>query len=624
MSAFLSLRLFLVESRGERATMLLALGLSLTLFGLTTIEALPTSRQSLFSHEGTLSFFYWCALWLLSIQIILVVPSLVGSSIGKSFGHYFCCTSSSGGKKRHLFESSRLPWWIRFAWKLGAGLVFMVLKNVVYNGLFWCFAGRRRRMPIDSSTLPLQDESSLRRSPSAEIRDDLPSLDSSSSHSQSIHQGHSQSQHRSFVMAGGTCGIIFTVAFLSTMGPLVVQPSSEDGSTLLALIVSWICALGLIISSILNGFGSVSLPYTTLSGLFLQQVKPDCIGKLEASLRSMEDALAKKRTMLKELKVEIPTLMHPSRGTSRSSKTQTSSNTFSISSLLPQNNASATFSELGDELRIRKQILQSEIGFMEDLIRETTLDIEELKYSQLTAAAARTSMGRTKSYVGLLFSMILLVRLANAGYSIFRSYGTLLNTNYASHHHHHKKSRSDVITSVLLWMTGHNYFSNNQYNTLSQMVSLVLSAVLSFTQVRTFLRTATIVHRRLSGFCKMVISDGDHSLDFFQKESLGQTPSTVSILGPIISSFLGCYSLACIVLIKMMLPERYSVAFSVALDESGMFTIHSSIVNTVFFSSAVLSACIFGMLLGIQRQNISKHADIILSPRGSTSILPDV
>ena len=646
MGAPLPLGLFLFDSKAEQATMFLAFGLSLSLFGLTIIEAMPASAQSLFSHQGTLSFAYWIALWLLSIHIVFVVPSLVGASVAMSFGHYFCCTTSStksDSKKYPIFDWRKLPWWIRFAWSLGFGLVFIVFNNIFYNGLFWCCSGRRRRNSVDLSVLPVRDESMI-RSPSGEIHDDpssalSPNNNNRSSIGSSIGSSspktnqhhffpnqHIPSRLRLFAVLGGACGIISVLGILSMIGPLVVQPptSTEHEITMLSLIVSWICAVGLLISSILNGFGSVSLPYTTLSGLFLQQVRPDYVTKLEAELRSVQKTLTKKRTMLKELKVEITTL-NPSRASNRSLLAGSSNNNFSMSALLMQNSAHG-FSELGDELKNRRQILQTEISFIEDLVRETTFDLEELKYSQNTAAATRTSIGKTKSYVGIVFSVILLARLFNAGFSIFRSYGTLLNTDYALHHH--KKTRSDIVTTTLIWLTGHNYFSYNQYNTLSQMVSLILSAVLSFTQVRNFLRNATIVHRRLSGFYKKYFCGDDtttNGMGSLTKDNSDQKRS-INFIWQIISGFLGCYSMACIVLIKMMLPERFSMAFSMALDETSIFTIHSSIVNTVFFSSAVLSAAIFGMLLGIQRQNILKHADI-LSPKGSnvmSAALPDV
>eukprot|EP00532_Pseudo-nitzschia_australis_P005926 CAMPEP_0168164016 /NCGR_PEP_ID=MMETSP0139_2-20121125/698_1 /TAXON_ID=44445 /ORGANISM="Pseudo-nitzschia australis, Strain 10249 10 AB" /LENGTH=552 /DNA_ID=CAMNT_0008080977 /DNA_START=266 /DNA_END=1921 /DNA_ORIENTATION=+ len=551
--------------------MFLAFGLSVSLFGLTTMEALPTSTHpnSLFSQEdaGTLSFAYWVVLWLLSIHIVLIVPSLVGSSLGMSFGRYICCTSTTSSTRKTDGKSSYatyLPWWIRFAWRLGFGLLFIVFNTILYNGLLrvsrcLCFSNRPRRnsnthnLPV----LPLRDES-VRCSPSSrEIQhhdkpappknnNKLSLIDCSSSstknHQHEYEYSYSENQNTSrqqrfFAILGGIGGIVATLGFLSSLGPLVVQPPSEYETTLLSLVVSWICALGFLISSVLNGFGSVSLPYANLSGFFLQ-VRPDYIAKLEAELNSLEETLTKKRTMLKERKVEIETLS-PLRGnTSRSPLAGSSgtSNSFSMSSMLTTQNNNNGLSELGDELRIRRQILQTEIGFMEDLVRETTLDLEELKDSQVTATAARSSIGKTKSYVGILFSVILLARLLIAGFSIFRSHshGTLLSTDFASDHRHHKKSHSDVVTSTLLWLTGHKYFSHNQYNTLSQMVSLVLSVGLSFSQMRLFLRTATIVHRRLSGFYKNCFNGGDAIGDgigsLAAKNSSEQRQPTVTVL----------------------------------------------------------------------------------------------
>jgi len=413
MGTSIFLWLSLCDSNAERAAMFLAFGLSLSLFGLTTLEALPVSTQTLLSHQGSMAFAYWIALWLLSIYIVFVVPSLVGASVAISFGHYFCYTPSptkSDSKNYTLFDFRKLPWWIRFACKVGFGLIFILLNNIFYNGLSWCCSGRRRQNPIDSSVLPLREESVV-RSTSEEIHDDSlagtpttnnkrSSFDSSSPTSKKYDSSpnhYTSIQQRLFAAIGGIGGIILVLGLFSTIGPLVVQLPSTHKTSILYLIVSWICALGLLISSILNGFGSVSLPYTTLSGFFLQQVRPDYITKLESELKSMRGILIEKQIMLKELKVRIPTL-NTSRPTNQSSLPGSSGNSFFMSSLLIQNNINSGFSDLGVKIRKRRQILNTEISFMEDLVRETTLDLEELKHSQMTAVAARTSIEVTVLY----------------------------------------------------------------------------------------------------------------------------------------------------------------------------------------------------------------------------------
>jgi len=606
----------------DQATLFLALGNSCSLFILTIIEALPTFSQPLFPQQFNTSYLYRTVLWLLSIHTIFVVPSLIGSSLATSFGHRICDSMTSLTKSSFDFDRDnkkypilnwRQPWFLRFT------LTFfrIVLKNIFYNGLLYCCRSDRRNSiaKVSSATkvLPVHDDSKIRTTTGEIINNPLSTISP---------RNNNESRQRLLTAFGGICGILTVVKILSMIGPLVVQPMQNE-TTILSIIVSWICALGLLISSILNGFGSVLLPYTYLSGLFLQRVRPDYIIKLEAELRSIEENLVKKRTMLRELKVEVSTLS-PLGASSRSSLTGTSNYTFSkgakyvMSSLLMQNNANS-LSELSDELKNRRQILQTEIVFMEDLFRETTFDLEELKYTQTLAAASRTSIGKIKSSVGIVFSFILMVRLLNAGFSIWRSYDTLFNTEYALHRH--KKSQSDIVTTTLMWLAGHKYVSQNQYNMLSQLISLLLSSLLSFTQIRTILRTVNIIHRRLSGFYKKIycshdVANDTGSLMIDHSDQKG----SLSFIWQIIASFIGCYSLACTVLIKMMLPEKFSVAFLTALDETGIFTIHSSLVNMVFFSSSIISTAILGMLLGIQRQNILRHA----SMNDKICSLPDV
>ena len=624
---------FFFGSNADQVTLYVALSLSLSLFGLTIIEALPTSLQKL-----NTSFLYRIVLWLLSIHIVFVIPSLMGATVAASFGYNrVCCDWTTT-----LLNWSHMPWWIRFT----IGFFRIIFKNIFYNGLRFCCCSGRRRISrsrqnsfvviegVSSSTtnqvLPVHhDESIIRRSSSSfgeVMNDDNPSSTISSRNSNS----------RTFLtVLGSAVGVVSVVGILSIIGPLVVQLPLENENTTLSLVVSWICAVGLLISSLLNGFGSVSLPYTYLSGHFLHRVLPVSITNLEAELRIIQENIMKKRMMLREATVEISS-SSPSGSSSRSSFTGgTSNNTFSkgatyvMSSLLMQNNNNGAncLSELGDDLKYRRQILQTEIVFLEDLVRETTFDLEELKYSQIVAAASRTSIGKIKSSVGIVFSAILLVRLINSGFIIWRSYGTLLNTEFASHHH--RKSQSDIVTTTLLWLAGHTSFSLDQYNAISQMVSLVLTAVLSFTQIRTLLRTVHIVQRRLSRFYKKCYGGPQNDVTKIGTSSAidhSDQKGSLSFIWQIIAGFLGCYSLACTVVIKMMLPEKFSVAFSMALDETGIFTIHSSLVNMVFFSSSVLSTAILGMLLGIQRQNILRHASTL--PRGGSNdkicSLPDV
>ncbi|KAG7360461.1 Abscisic acid G-protein coupled receptor [Nitzschia inconspicua] len=607
---------FLFDSKMEQATLFLSMGLSLALFSLTLLEAMPKSTLMLLNSESSLRNSYWLLLSALSIHILVVLPSLAGASVAESFGDFFLPINRDRDDCKYpLLNWRKLPWWIRFL----VGLIQIVFRGIhrticLFGGKWGSSSGtssdlvmtihdeKELHLSTTSSSDTFADGSLVTPSPSRRAS----SIVSLTSPLNSNNIRRLQERRNVLLTMGCLTGIVTILIALSTIGPMIVQPPAERETTTLSRIISWLCAVGLLLSSLLNGFGSVSLPFTYLSGIFLKPVRQETVTKMSSELRSMQEALAKKRMTVKELSVEIasPTSNSTTTTASRSSGVSINggrSSMLAFGSLgFGKNNTSHTFSDIKEDIKNRRQILQTEIEFLEDLIRETSLDIEEMKHSQSMAVAARTNTGRLKSWIGIVFSMILLLRLLNAGFSIWTS-STTWNVNTLQ-----KMSRNDIVTTALLWLTGRDYISQKRYTMLSQMVSLGLTAVLSFSQVRMFLRTVAVVNRRLSSFWKKCWCGAAGA-----SGSGGKVDSrdfSVSFHSQVISGFLGCYSVACIVLIKMMLPTKFSDSFSAALGETDIFTIHSSMVNVVFFFSAVISTSILGMLLGIQRQNNLRHA----------------
>lgn len=598
----------------------LSMGLSLSLFSLTLLEAMPKSTMVLLHSESSLRLAYWTFLSALSVHIILVLPSLAGASVAESFGDFFLPSTRSMDKDdcKYPFWLNwrKLPWWVRF---------LVGLLQIIFRGLCRtiCFFGRGQRWSSSSTTsselvMTVHDEREhLQKAASTDTLSDGSVAPASPTRRSSLMGSPLNRRHahniswnarRNILLAlGSFTGILTTLAMLSTIGPMVVQPPADKDTTTLSRVISWLCAVGLLLSSLLNGFGSVSLPFTYLSGIFFKTVRPETVTKMSAELRSMQEALAKKRMTVKELSVEIttPTSANTTTTTATSSRSSGISGSGgrssvatsfgSISGFGMHNTSTANaFSDIKEDIKNRRLILQTEIDFLEDLIRETSLDMEEMKYSQAMAAAARTNTGRIKSWVGMVFSVILLLRLFNAGFSIWTSSTVSWKVDST-----HKMSRNDLVTTALLWLTGRDYISQKRYMMLSQMVSLGLTAVLSFSQVRMFLRTVAVVNRRLSSFWKKCWCGTSSSGAYF---------GLFGFHSQVIAGFLGCYSVACIVLIKMMLPTKFSDSFSAALGESDIFTIHAAMVDLVFFSSAMISTSILAMLLGIQRQNNLRHA----------------
>jgi hypothetical protein len=375
------------------------------------------------------------------------------------------------------------------------------------------------------------------------------------------------------IVLGGFCGIMTALFLLQFLGSMVIHLHSQE-TNVLASVVSWLCATGLLISSSLNGFGSVSLPYSCLAGIFLERIGPEAIAKAEMELRhatkNMESKIA-----------ELHSDSFVSSGIGDSSVTRRRALAGKI--------AFADFNS--EESSRRKRALQEEIEFLDTLIEELKEDVVEMKYAQEQASSARTTWGKVRSYLGCLFSVVLLIRLYTASRSI-------LLENIGP-----KPEQEDPITSTLLWLTGHNFVSTQDYNTLSQGISLMLTAVLSASQVRTFLRTVSAVNRRFTLIYRRCCVQRLRTSDGY----LGDSDHN-KIHSQVLAALTGCYFLSCVVLTKMNLPLQYRTSFAGALG--GMeYTIRTPVVNLVFCGSAGISAMVLSLLFGIQRQNTKRHGD---------------
>jgi hypothetical protein len=98
-------------------------------------------------NEYNLTTTYWVLLWMLSVHIVIVIPSLLGSTIVNNvFGYYFFPINNNDNRRNasssssSLFAWRKLPWWIRFT----LGFFLIILKNIVYRGIItacYCVSG---------------------------------------------------------------------------------------------------------------------------------------------------------------------------------------------------------------------------------------------------------------------------------------------------------------------------------------------------------------------------------------------------------------------------------------------------------------------------------------------------
>lgn len=303
LSIYLPRCVFSSQTTTEQSSMAVAIGLSMGLFSLSLLEAAPSSWLFFLSPdpkvEGgwttgllTISRAYWILLWTLSLVILVVLPCLAGVAVAETFEHFFPATTTvdRDDRKYPLFvQPWRLcPRWLRFF----AGLLKIFIKNFFHFLQKCCLP--RHVWPAEPVLVMTVNDEEIRQSASNDI--EMRGLVSSPKHTYS-------SKSRFLTSFGSICGVSSVIVIVCSLGPVVVKTPSDKSA--LSVIVSWLCAVGLMISSLMNGFGSVSMPYSCLAGLCLKPVRPEVIAKLEGELKSVLEALGNKRATLREMTVAI-------------------------------------------------------------------------------------------------------------------------------------------------------------------------------------------------------------------------------------------------------------------------------------------------------------------------------
>mmetsp|Transcript_24671 Transcript_24671/g.50837 ORF Transcript_24671/g.50837 Transcript_24671/m.50837 type:complete len:720 (-) Transcript_24671:113-2272(-) len=391
---------------------------------------------------------------------------------------------------------------------------------------------------------------------------------------------------------------------------------------LLKCSVAMVCSFGMIIASTLNGFGSASLPHSNLLGKFLNPTCCSVLAKVEEDYHFTVKILEEKRLMLDDLKCSA--FLSTSESRERGAMAAFQDCCRKTDTHILHTIQSPVNSVLSEKKRI--QALREEISFLENLVGDLGDDIEEMKHSQQLALSARTPFGRVRGILGMVFSVVLVVRVALATFSsafIFASSSTktqsepLVSTSSMQSTSPHSNSTNDPLTITIMWLIGHDIVSQRQYDLVLQGTSLLLAGILSISQVRNFLRVVSATGRKLSrifGTPFALVSAGVSS-------PLGaETKSKLQCISLLVASFImGSYFCACVVTMKMILPIEYRSSFSSAVGNLD-FELNTDFLNMTFASSACTSALLLGFLFGIQRNNTERYQmELQLSSFSATS-----
>jgi Abscisic acid G-protein coupled receptor/The Golgi pH Regulator (GPHR) Family N-terminal len=597
----------------------IAVGLSGLLFALNLLELLPPSWflwiQSSDAVDVNRRFYgftlteaYRIVLWSMAIHCVTIIPSAMGIHLAFYLTERWKCLNSKGAdkdhpsdddadeKKKRSFLRNRPAaqhWTIRFGTAVLSNTV-LVLVRIVHSyalrpviTLCWksSSCGKEKTLP---RTLSSDSVHSQRRIGGSNCPNVYVWL-----------RGSLDPTVRRCVLWGCAGGMITACLMFMWISPFVIDSGNIKSKGVLTLVISWLCAVGILLSTLLNGFGCVSLPYSCMAGFFLNPIPEKAIANAEQELEQLKS----------DWKNKMQELESPDTSVSLGGSSAISPPKRYFSWRLTRRE----FSDMGDAVRRRKATAMSQMEFLNTLIEEMSANVEEMRHVQMISLQARTRMGRIKSWMGVFFSLILLSRLyaalSNVGHHfIFVGLSSPQGREGV-------EANVDPISRILLFLSGHQFMTTEGMHNLSQCISLILSAVLSVSQIKVFLRVMTSIQQRVQHFYRRrwyCRSCG--SRDLQEESNMRGDKHHLWFLSHPLSLFLCCYSVACTVLTKMMLPPEYRTQFSRALYEDTehqahptVLTIRTDTVDLTYSCTALVSGLILAILLSILRSNVRRY-----------------
>ena len=538
----------IIQRKLARHLFQISLFLSLLLFSLAILEATPLSWSVLIYRASILQHTYRIILWCICLLLLIVHPVCFALAILHSKTSSLNSSSSSSSLPLPTVRN-RVTIILQLIWAAMRFFAVAIIWRFILQKI--CRMVLPRNFFISNHNTENDDRNNTRQ------------------------QKWMQLCSFSVVLLSSIL-ICLTFVCLGAMRSIVIKSSTSNNSldyaydstdevgkqwlSPLKTMVTMICSFGLIIASILNGFGCSSLPHSNLVGIFLKPTPVAMVTKLENDIYYAKSQLEEKRCLLADI-------------------IQSSNNRRASSS------SSATFTSASNAEKQKAKQLQDEVIFLTYLVGDMVDDIEEMKQSQQLAIRARTSVGKIRVVLGIIFSIVLVIRIVLAS----KSFSLLFQDEQEA-----LQSPRDPVTSIVLWLIGNNIVNEDQYNYLAQGTSLVLAGLLSISQVSSFLRVVSALGRKMN---KILGSTGGLST--------GTADHHLPVAKILASFVMGSYFLSCVVVVKLNVPVEYRASFSSAIGFN--FDFNTTVLNVIFFAAAIVSALVLGLLFGIQRSHSTRY-----------------
>lgn len=594
-----------VRNRNAEAPLRISLLLSLLLFSLGVLETVPSSwltflrnhaqrhNSTILPHESSseirgriaMSSAYRFLLWADCIFIAVIVPAALGIILIMRFiprGN----KDDGAHARRHMNGNSRVGGGIIRSLCVAQSVVRFVGRLFLIIGGFLVTQLKRRH---HHRGLPLVKSVQSMGQIKSDAMTNEPIISCGTSGNTKVTTQYSK---RGLIL-GCVVGLSCSYFSLRATGRFVTEIDNEMENTIgLKKLVSQICALGVLISSVLGAFGSVSMPYTCLMGYYLPRVSDHSIKSMQKELQSVSQSLATLQS----------TRTLSSLGASWSGLTSSVTSGASASggrgiSFFQKRCSSLTRAHSSNGIPADEyqtvEATREEIEFLQSLHADIADELFEMSLMQVQVKQSKTPIGRTLGFIGLIFSVVLLIRVGMAMVIAFGPGNRAGDNN----------ERSDPITIGLSFLLGISMIDEIEYDSLQQLASLFLSAFLSVSQVNMFLRTMSALNRRMGCLWRRSCQSGFVTSRNQGEKHLHNSSATSWFLAGIMGSFF----LTCLVLMKMNMPRDLRGEFSSALKGSDDFSFDARITNAVFALSSILTAVILSILFGIRRQTSNLH-----------------
>jgi len=386
----------------------------------------------------------------------------------------------------------------------------------------------------------------------------------------------------------------------------------------LATLVSRISNVGVLLSTLLNGFGSVSLPYSFFMAIYMKNIlTPENLSRKEADLLRTTCFLEKKKEKLqsysspKNNHLDIPSDasfhdLSPSSITSQSS--HTSRSRFWNRKPSQEKDQISSYEHYGEV-----QALEKEIKRLESIRTEQEDDYNEFKEMISASTIEIFGLKTLGKVLGAIFTVVLWIRVSNA----VRICMSMVEQSF---NEQPEGINTDIISLTLNWLIDKELLVEDHYKILSQVLSFLLTIYLSISQVASFSRMRSNLRKKWRGCIGFFWEENNVTNGHVQKtKEFGKLSSINDCIGELLMNFvMGSYFLSCVVLLKINLPGYYGMEFWDALGRPHFF-LDRKMINVVFLISVGISAIVLGVSL--RKQTLSSKMDATFSSIALDSLL---